>query len=99
MLKAARDKYRKDIDIVSRLGADGNEEMEESHRNIVALFKVSVFHNSRGTEDERLLNDVTCGDFEDDAPSKAEQVLKERIVEAIKNGLSKTGKEILEKVI
>lgn len=89
-LTAARDKYVEDIDIASRLEANENEELKQRHGNIAALLEESALHNNGEMENDGLINEGTCVDFKDDRPEEVERVLVERIVEAVKIGLSKT---------
>lgn len=98
MLMAARDKYGEEIDVAQRLDDDGNKE-EESERNIAALFGESVFHSGGNVEEDGLVNEEICVDFGDDPPKEVENELKERIKEAVQNGLSKAGEKKLQEII
>lgn len=99
VLAAARDKYCEDIDTFSRPAADGNKEVEKRHGNIAALFAELVSHNNEETEDDGLISEDTCVHFRDDRLDEVKQVLDERIVEVVQNGLSKTVEKHLRNVI
>lgn len=98
MLTAARDQYGEEIDVPSRLSANGNKETEEGDGNIAAQFRESVFHNKKSIENDGLNTGERVQTLET-THKESRKVLEERMVEAVNNGLSKAGEEEMKTII
>lgn len=62
-----------------------------------ALFRESLFHNERITEDEGLQHEELYVNFGGDAQKNVEQKLESGVNEVVRNGLSQARMNILKK--